>query len=102
VVELEAFVVVVGVIEAVAALHHGLGAEDGVVEDSLHAVAVAGVARDAEEVAGDFEHGVCAAGGFETGVSFSQAVAESAAARSAESFVGTPAAGGEALRAKPC
>ena len=90
--------VVVGVVEGVAVGLETFGSEDGVVEDALHGVAVAGVAGDAEEIAGELEVGVAAAGGFEAFVGFGKAGVEVAAFGGAEAFVGAPASGGEALR----
>ncbi len=52
VIELRSVVVVVGVVEAVAILLNRLGAEDGVIEHALHAVAVAAVAGDAQQRSG--------------------------------------------------
>src|SRR5277367_5747324 len=90
-------VVVVGIIERSAVGKDRPGAGDGVVEDALHAVAVAGVARNAHEVARDLEVSVSPARCFEAGMSFFQAGMESAAARHHEGFIGAPATGCETL-----
>jgi hypothetical protein len=95
--ELGAGVVVVGVVEGVAVGEDGERAEDGVVKNLLHAVAVAGVGGDAQEVAGDFEVSIGAAGGFEAGVGIGEAGAVVAGTGNAEGFVGSPAAGRIAL-----
>ena len=92
-------IVVVGVVEADAVGTDGEGAEDGVVEDGFHAVAVSAVAGDAKETAGDLEVAVGAAGSFEAGVGAVERLGELIGAGGAEGFVGTPAAGGEALLA---
>ena len=72
-------------------------AEDAVIKHALHAVAVAAVAGNSSEIAGDFEMRVGAAGRFKTGMGFGQALADLAAAGSAKVFIRSPAAGGEAL-----
>src|SRR5271154_6457863 len=89
--------VVVGIIERSAVGKDRPSAADGVVEDALHAVAVAGVARDAHEIAGDFEVSVSTAWCFEAGMTLFQTGMESAAARHHEGFIGSPASSGETL-----
>ncbi len=90
VIDLRAVVVVVGVVEAVAVFLDRLGAEDAVVENALHAVAVAAVAGDADQIARDFEVGIGAAGSFEAGMGLGQALADFAAAGLAEILVRAP------------
>src|SRR6266566_5370377 len=97
VVDLLGVVVVVGVVEADAVWADGTCAEDGVVEDGLHGVAVAAVAGDAHEVAGDLELAVGAAGSLEAVVGLGEALGQAIGLGLDEAFVGPPAAGGVAL-----
>ena len=77
-----------------------LGAENAVIEHTLHAVAVAAVLGRAQQVARDLEVGVGATGSLETGVRFGETLADFAAAGFAEIFVGSPATGGKTLRGR--
>src|SRR5271166_1863932 len=97
-VDLAAGEVVVGVIEGVAVRLKALCAEDGVVEDALHAVSIAAVGGDAQQVARELEVGVAAAGRLEAAVRVGEALVHFAAAGSGEAFVRPPSAGGKALR----
>jgi hypothetical protein len=90
-------VVVVGIVEADAVGADRPRAEDGVVEDGLHGVAVAAVAGDAHEVAGDLELAVGAAWRLEAAVGLGEAVGELVGLGLDEAFVGAPASGGVAL-----
>ena len=75
---------------------------DGVVEDALHAVSVARIARHSHEVARDLEVRVGATRGFEAGMCFLQTLVKPAAARRHEGFIGAPAAGGESFVPGSC
>src|ERR1700722_14218909 len=63
VIELGSRVVIVRIIKACAAGKNRCSAEDGVVQNTLHAVAIPAVSRDAHEIAGNLEMAVRTAGG---------------------------------------
>jgi len=89
---------VVGIVEAGSVFLEWLGAEDGVVENALHAVAIAAVTGDSEKIAHNFEVAIGAAGRLEAGMRFAEAGADLTTARNAEQLIRSPSAGGEALR----
>src|ERR1700689_182233 len=90
-------VVVIGIVEGRAGGQDGPGTGNRVVDDALHAVAVARIAGDAQQVARDFKMATHAARSFEAGVRQATAMAESVASGLNERFVRTPAAGDVAL-----
>jgi hypothetical protein len=92
--------VVIGIIESAAVGEERFGPQDGVVHDALHAVAIAGIARHAEQVTGELEVRVGAAGSFEAAVGISQAGGDIIAVWRTQSFVRSPTTGGKALREK--
>ena len=98
-IELGAIVAVVGVIEAVAIFLDGSCSQDGVIENLLHAIAVAAVACGSHEVASYLKVRVGAAGGFKAGVIADEAFADFPASGSTKSLAGAPATGRETLRA---
>src|SRR5579863_7597453 len=67
VIDLLPIVVVVRVIEAVTIRSDRLRAKNAVVEDALHAIAIAAVACGAQKVARNFEVGIRSARGFKAG-----------------------------------
>src|SRR5882757_1415397 len=89
---------VIRIIECIAVGLDRLGAQRAVVEHALHAVAIARVACDAQQVACQFEVRIGAAGCLEALVLTGEARAERTAARRDEVFVRSPAAGSETLR----
>src|ERR1700728_2256058 len=89
---------VIRIIECIAIGLDRFGAQRAVVEHAFHAVAIARVAGDAQQIARQFEMRVGAAGRLEALVFSDEAGAERAAARGHEVLVGPPAAGGETLR----
>src|SRR6185312_16065973 len=89
--------VVVRIIERVTVVLEFLRAEDRVQEDLFHAVAVATVAGDAQQVAGELEVCVAPARRFKTAVGGSERGVEVITVRFTEILLGTPAARGEAL-----
>src|SRR5690348_16842022 len=90
--------VVIGIVEGMAVRFEPLCAQNRVVEDALHAVAVASVARDTQQVARELEVRVAAAGSFKAGMRFAEAVEQLARAWFHETLVRSPSAGGKALR----
>src|ERR1700726_4779726 len=97
VMNLSASVVVVGIIERSSVRENRPGAADGVVQYALHAVAVAGILRDAQQIAGDFEVTVGATRSFKARMSLAQTCVETAGSGNDEGFIGAPSACGVAL-----
>src|SRR5262245_3894903 len=97
-VHLVAFEIVIRIIEGFSVRLERLGAKNGVVHHALHAIAIARIASDAQEVASQLEVRVGAAGRLKAAVSVGEAGGNVRAAWSAQNFVRSPAAGGEALR----
>ena len=91
---------VVRIVEGTSVRVHRPGAEHGVVHHALHAVAVTRVARDPQKITRDLEMRVRSAWCLEAIVGLGQALEHVVAAGSAEHFIGSPTAGGEALRRK--
>src|ERR1700733_6929995 len=86
-------VVVIGIIERSAIGQNRPRAGDRVVQDAFHAVAVARITGDAQQVTRDLEMAVNPAGRLEAGVRQAQALPEPIAPRRDKRFVRTPAAG---------
>ncbi len=88
---------VIGVVKSLAVILQRLGTEYRVVHYAFHAVTVAGITRNAKQVAGQLEVGVAAAWSFEAGVGVAEACKDVAAARRAQLLVGSPASRGKTL-----
>src|ERR1017187_3700947 len=88
---------VVGVVERRTVLQDRLDAQGHVVKHALHAVAVARIARERQQVPHHLEVRIRTAARLEMPVSRAQAVAQFALAWLHEGFIRPPAAGGVAL-----
>src|SRR5690348_16389642 len=89
--------IVIGVIKARPIFEQRFSAQNGVVEHALHAVSVAAVSGDAQQISRQLEMRVCAAWSFETRMALAEAFAQVSAAGFAECLIRTPAPGCETL-----
>jgi len=74
-----------------------MGSGNGVVQHALHAIAIAGIAGRAQQVARDLEVPISSARGLEAGVRGAQARIQQAFARGNKRLIRAPATGGKTL-----
>src|SRR5581483_813597 len=88
---------VVGVIERLSIRLQPFSAQNGVIEDALHAVAIPSVARHSQQIASQFEMCVTAARRLKAAVRLVQTCVKCTAIRRDKALIRPPAAGSETL-----
>src|ERR1700731_374640 len=99
-VNLSAGEIVIGIVESAAIGVHRFGAQNRVVHDAFHAVAVAGIAGHTQQVSRYFEVSVRSAGRLEAVTSLGKTGVYVVAGGRTQPLIGTPSTGSEALCSK--